>query len=126
MAINTCHFNIATEGVRSCHPCTIASMGMLGFDVTVVVTPPREKRAYHPDQIGWEEYNGNLGDTYIVTIKVTYKNRIWKMERLISEPLFDQLKVWARFLRFERARTMVRASFSKVINTIKVLATRKG
>lgn len=120
------HFHIATEGVRSCNPCILATFGLLGFDVDIIVTPPtRVDKGYAHDQIRWEEYNGQIGDNYIITIKVTHNNRVWKIERLISEPLFDRLSVWAKFLRFEKLRIGVSAVYREIINTIKVFAKRK-
>lgn len=119
MAIH--HFDVATEGLRKTHQW-IATLGFWQVEISV----EKPKYGYKPDQIQWEEWNRPLDETYIVKITVTYKNRVWKIERLISEPMFDRLKVTAKFLRLEKIAVGVSATYKKIINTIKVLATRKG
>ena len=119
MAIN--HFDIATEGVRRDHQW-IATLGFWQIEITAERVP---QYGYRPDQIQWKPYEGPIGENYIITIKVKYKNRIWKIERLVSEPLFNRLKVIAKLLYIQKIGIIVSAAFKKILNTIKVLANRK-
>lgn len=120
------HFHIATDGLRSCNPCVVATMGMLGFQVEVTTEKVKYSPYRKPQTVDWQDYNDIVGDKYLIKITVTYKNRKWSIERLISEPLFDRIRVVAEFLRMEKLTASVTAVYRGLLNNIKVFAKRIG
>lgn len=117
MGIN--HFDIATEGIRKNHQW-IATLGYWLLDITVEKFQPSNRyEAYE-----WEEWNLPL-DHYVITIRVKHKGKTWTLQRGMSDQYYERIKILATFLRFEKARAVIKATYIKMINTIKVLAKRK-